>query len=94
MKRKKYSPEQIVRLLRNIEKLAGEGMTNAQACQQEGISEQTFYRWKSDYGRTDVNVVKKLKEMEAENARLKKLVAEQALDMDILKESNKFLGNM
>ena len=83
---KGYSPEQIVRKLREAEaKLAG-GAKVPQVARELGISEATFHRWKKHYGGMSPKEAKRLKELEKENARLKKLVAEQALDIDMLKE--------
>lgn len=86
MKKTKHSPEQIIRKLREAEaKLAG-GATVPEVCKQLGISEGTYYRWKNEYGGMAVDQLKRLKELEKENARLKKIVAEQALDNQMLKE--------
>ena len=83
---KGYSPEQIVRKLREAEaKLAG-GAKVPQVARELGISEATFHRWKKHYGGMSPKEAKRLKELEKENARLKKLLAEQALDIDMLKE--------
>jgi len=83
---KGYSPEQIVRKLREAEgKLAG-GAKVPQVARELGISETTLHRWKKHYGTMSPKEAKRLKELEKENARLKKLVAEQALDIDMLKE--------
>jgi len=83
---KGYSPEQIVRKLREAEgKLAG-GAKVPQAARELGISEATFHRWRKQYATMSPKEAKRLKELEKENARLKKLVAEQALDIDMLKE--------
>lgn len=83
---KGYSPEQIVRKLREAEgKLAG-GAKVPEVARQLGISEATFHRWRRQYGAMSPKEAKRLKELEKENARLKKLVAEQALDIDMLKE--------
>ena len=83
---KGYSPEQIVRKLREAEgKLAG-GAKPSQVARELGISEATFHRWRKQYGGVRPKEAKRLKELEKENARLKKLVAEQALDIDMLKE--------
>ncbi len=85
MKRKRYSEEQIVRILRDAE---ASGMAIKDFVKSQGVSEQTFYRWKKKYGGMDVSEARRLKELEAENARLKKLVAEQQLSIDVLKEVN------
>ena len=86
MKKKHHTPEQIVSKLRKVEALTAEGATIAEAAKQVGVSEQTLYRWKKQYGQMDRDELRRLKELEKENQRLKKLVAEQALDIDILKE--------
>jgi len=85
-KRKKHSSDQIVRKLRMAEKLKSEGATIAVICQKLEISEQTFHRWRNEFGGMDRKQLKRLKELEDENRRLKHLVAEQALDNQILKE--------
>jgi len=86
MKKKRHSPEQIIRKLREAEGHLSAEMTIAQVCQKLEISEQTFHRWRNQYGGMKANEAKRLKELEQENARLKKLVANQALDNLILKE--------
>ena len=86
MKKTKHTPEQIITKLRRVEALTADGNTIAEAAKQVGVSEQTIYRWKNKYGQMDRDELRRLKELEKENARLKKLVAEQALDIDILKE--------
>ena len=86
MKRKRHTPEQIITKLRKVERLTAEGATVAEAVKQIEVSEQTYYRWRREYGGMEKNQVKQLKELQKENARLKKLVAEQALDISILKE--------
>jgi putative transposase len=86
MKGKHHTPEQIIRLLRQAEVELGSGLSVAQVCQKLAVSEQTFYRWKSQYGGMKADQMKRLKELEAENARLKKIVADQALDIQMLKE--------
>lgn len=89
MARKRFKPEQIIHMLRQAEvKLAG-GSTTPEACRALGISEQTYYRWRREYGGMQVSQAKKLKDLERENARLKKLVADQALDKAILEEALK-----
>jgi putative transposase len=86
---KGYSPEQIVRKLRQAEGELANGSTIAAVARKLGISEATFHRWRNRYGGMSSQEAKRLKELEKENARLKKLVAEQALDIDILKEVNR-----
>jgi transposase-like protein len=85
-RRRNFTPEQIITKLREIEIHVGQGRTVKEACKQAEISEQTYYRWRKEYGGMDVSQAKKLKEMEKENARLKKLVADLSLDNAILKE--------
>ena len=87
MKKKNHTPEQIVSKLRKVEALTAEGATTAEAAKQIGVSEQTVYRWKKRYGSMDRDELRRLKELEKENARLKKLLAEKSLDIDILKEA-------
>lgn len=82
----RFSVEQIIRLLREAEVEVAGGKTVGQVCQKLSVSEQTFYRWRQQYGGVTVEDAKRLKELEAENARLKKLVAELALDKQMLQE--------
>jgi putative transposase len=86
---KGYSPEQIVRKLRRAEGKLATGSAIPEVVRELGISEATFHRWRNRYGAMSSQEAKRLKELEGENARLKKLVAEQALDIDILKEVNR-----
>jgi transposase-like protein len=83
---KRYSPEQIVAKLREHEKLQGQGLTIPAACKRLGISDQTFYRWRIRYGALKEDEAQRLKALEQENGRLKKIVAEQALDISMLKD--------
>ena len=87
MGRKGHSPEQIVRKLREAEAAQATGFTVVEACRQLGISEQTYYRWRNAYGKMEMDQLRRLKTLEVENRRLKKVVADQALDMQILKEA-------
>ena len=87
MKKKNYTPEQIITKLRQVEALTAKGATVAEAAKQVGVSEQSIYRWKNKYGQMDKREARRLKELEKENARLKKLVADLTLDKDILKEA-------
>ena len=87
MPRKRYSLEQIVAKLRHADVELSKGHTTAQVCKKLGIAEQTYYRWRREYGGLSVDQARRLKELEGENTRLKKLVAEQALDISILKEA-------
>lgn len=89
MGKKINSPEQIVRKLREAEVLISQGNTIGQASRQLGITEQTYYRWRKLYGGMQVSQAKKLKELENENNRLKKQVADLSLDKAILKEAAK-----
>ena len=86
MPRKSYTPEQIINSLREAEVLLSQGSTVGQAARHLGITEQTYYRWRKEYGGMRINQAKRLKELEKENARLKRLVADQALDNAILKD--------
>jgi len=86
MPRKNYSTEQIVTKLRQAEVELGRGVRTPQVCKKLGISEQTYYRWRKEDGGLRLDQAKRLKELERENARLKRLVADQALDNAILKE--------
>lgn len=85
-KRRSYTPEQIITKLREAEIYLSQGKTVKEASKQLEISEQTDYRWRREYGGMDVSQAKKLKEIEKENTRLKKLVADLSLDNAILKE--------
>ena len=86
MPKKRHTPEQIIGKLREAEVLLSQGRTVPEACKHIEVSEQTYYRWRKDYGGLRLDQAKRLKELERENGRLKKLVADQALDMAILKE--------
>ena len=79
--------EQIIRRLREVEVFCGEGSTISEACRKIGVTEQTYYRWRKEYGGLRVDQARKLKELEKENTRLKKLVADLSLDNAILKEA-------
>ena len=85
--RKRYSPEQIVGKLRQADIGLGKGLKVPEVCKQLGISEQTYYRWRQKYGGMAPGLAKQMKALEKENARLKRLVADQALDIQILKEA-------
>ncbi len=87
MSRKRYTPEQIIRMLREAEVLIGQGMTAAEAARQIGVVEQTYYRWRKEYGGMHVSQARRLKALEKENLLLKRLVAEKELDIQILKEA-------
>jgi putative transposase len=86
MKRRRHTPEQIIRKLREAEKLIGEGKTIPEAAKELGISEQTYHRWRNQYGGMKANDAKRLKELERENQQLKRIVADQVLENQALKE--------
>jgi len=86
MKRKRHTAEEIIKKLREAAGLIAGGRTAEEAARQIGVSVPTYHRWKEQYGGADRNTIKRLKELEQENSRLKKLVAEQALDNAMLKE--------
>ena len=83
---KRYKPEQIVNLLRQIEVGIANGKTAPQACKEAEITQQTYYRWRREYGGLKLDQAKRLKELEKENAKLKRLVAELSLEKQILKD--------
>ena len=87
MGRKRFTAEQIINMLREAEVLLNQDSTVGEVCRKLSISEQTYYRWRKEYGGMRVDQAKRLKELEKENARLKKLVADLSLDNDILKEA-------
>ena len=87
MARKRYKPEKIIQILGEIELLTSQGSSVPETAQHCGIVEQTYYRWRREYGGMDKSEVRRLKELEQENARLKKLVAELSLDKAILEEA-------
>ena len=89
MLRKRFAAEQIITHLREAEVLLSQGKSVGEVCRQLEVSENTYYRWRREYGGLEVDQVKRLKELEKENQRLKKLVAEQALDNAILKEATR-----
>ena len=86
MAKKSHSPELIINKLREAEVLLSQGATTGEASRKIGITEQTYYRWRKEYGGMRIEQAKRLRVMEKENARLKKLVAELSLDISILKE--------
>src|SRR5271168_5276770 len=83
---KKHSPEQVVNLLRQIEVGIANGKTTGQACKEALITEQTYYRWRREYGGLQVDQAKRLKELESENSKLKRLVANLSLEKLVLKD--------
>ena len=82
-----YKPEQIIQMLREAEVMQSQGVSIRELCKKLGITDQTYYRWRKEYGGLRVDQAKRMKDVEKENARLKKVVAEQALDIAILKEA-------
>ena len=87
MSRKRFTAEQIIGLLREAEVRLSQGRTVGQACREMGITEQTYYRWRKEYGGMKTVEVKRLKDLERENGHLRKAVAELTLDKLILKEA-------
>ncbi len=86
MKRRRHTPEQIIRKLREAERMLGEGKTIPEAAKELGISEQTYHRWRNRYGGMKADDAKRLKELERENATLKRIVADKELEVVALKE--------
>jgi transposase-like protein len=89
MPRKTFTPEQIIAKLRQIEVLITQGKAVGIACKDAGISEQTYYRWRKEYGGLRLDQARRLKDLEKENQRLKKLVADLSLDKAMLEEVSK-----
>ena len=87
MVRKTYTPEQIINKLREVEILISQGATSVEASRKIGVAEQTYYRWRREYGGMRVDQARRLKELEKENSRLKKLVADISLDNAIPTEA-------
>jgi putative transposase len=92
-RRKRRSPEQIIAHLREADAMLSSGQSVAQVCQKLGVCEPTYHRWRNQYGGMKANSMKRLKQLEEENRRLKKAVADLTLDKQILKEANEYLGN-
>ena len=86
MKRRRHTPEQVIRKLAEGDKLLGQGQSIEEVCRHLEITESTWHRWRNQYGGMKANDAKRLKELEKENARLKKLLAEAELDKSMLKE--------
>ena len=86
MPNKRYKPEQIVNLLRKIEVEIANGKTTPQAAREVGITEQTYYRWRREFGGLKLDQARRLKDLEKENSRLKRLVAELSLEKQVLRE--------
>jgi transposase-like protein len=89
MKRNRHTTDQIIEKLRQADVALGKGQKVPEVCKALEITEQTYYRWRQKYGGMAPEMTRQLRALEKENARLKKLVAEQALDMEILKEASK-----
>ena len=89
MARQRFKPEQIIAKLREVEVLVAKGMTIADAARQVQVTEQTVYRWRKEFGGMRVDQARRLKELEGENAKLKRLVADLTLDKLILQEASK-----
>ena len=87
MPRKKHTPEQIIARLRQAEVAMSTGSTVVEAVRQIEVTEQTFYRWRNEYGGLSIDQAKRLKQIEAENSRLKRAIADLTLDNQILKEA-------
>jgi putative transposase len=85
-KGKRYQPEEALNLLRQIEVAVAKGKTTAQACNEATVVEKTYFRWRKKYGELQVYQVKRLKELEQENAKLRRIVAELSLDKLVLKD--------
>lgn len=88
MAKKKHSPEEIVKILRDIEIEQGRGLTQEEASRKVGVTIQTYYRWRKEFGGLKIDQARRLKELENENLRLKKIVADLSLDNSVLKEIN------
>ena len=86
MSTKRYKPEQIVNLLRQVQVAIANGKTTPQAAREAGITEQTYYRWRREFGGLKLDQAKRLKELEKENNRLKRLVAELSLEKQVLRD--------
>jgi len=86
MSRRRHTPEQVVRKLREADRLLGEGIELPEVFKQLEVSEQTYYRWRNQFGGMKAEDVKRLKELEAENGRLKRIVADQVLENQALRE--------
>ena len=94
MPRKRHSAEQIIHKLREAEVLQSQGMSIEEVCRRLEITDKTYYRWRKEYGGLRVDQAKRLKELEHENSRLKRMVADLSLDKQILSEANKYMGKL
>ena len=86
MPKKRFSAEQIVVVLRQIEVLLSQGKSPSVACREAGISQQSYYRWRKEYGGLELDQAKRMKDLERENVRLKRLVADLSLEKQVLKD--------
>jgi putative transposase len=86
MKRRRHTPEQVVRKLRQAERMLGEGKSIPEVAKELEVSENTFHRWRAEYGGMKADDVKRLKELERENSQLKRIVADKELEIDALRE--------
>ena len=86
MKRKRHTAPQIVTKLREADKAVAEGASVEQVCKRLAVSEQTYYRWRKQFGSLSTDQARRLKDLERENSKLKRIVADQAMDIDALKE--------
>ena len=89
MGKKRHTPEEIITKLREADVLQAKGQSLAEACRQIAVSEQTYYNWRKEYGGLRVDQAKRFKELEQENARLKKIIADLSIDNSILKEASR-----
>ena len=87
MTRKRYTPEQIIRKLREAEVMISQGKSISQAARQIGIVDQTYYKWRREYGGMRIDQAKRLKYLEKQNLQLKKIVADKEIDIQVLKET-------
>ena len=87
MKKSRLNVEKAIRTLREVEVLQGQGLTVSESCRKIGVTDNTYYRWKKEYGGLNLDQAKRLKELEAENARLKRMYAEERLVAEIRKEA-------
>lgn len=86
-RKSRFTPEQIITMLREAEVKQSQGVSIREICKQLAITDQTYYRWRKEYGGLKVDQAKRLKDLERENVRLKKVVADQVLDIAILREA-------
>jgi putative transposase len=94
MPQKRHSAEQVIHKLREAEVHQSQGMSIEEVCRRLEITDKTYYRWRKEYGGLRVDQAKRLKELEHENSRLKRMVADLSLDKQILAEANKYMGKL